>query len=101
MECDQRVGNDASADEVFLDDSFEDGRIARAVPRALWIDDRDRPALTDPEAVGFGSESAALLRQAELFEPALEKLPRLQTALLLAAFGRRLIAAEKDVSSRD
>ena len=90
-----------SCDEMLLNDSLEHGRVARGVPRALRIDDGDRSAFTDSQAVGFRSENASLLGQTELFEAALEELPRGQSALLVAALRCRLIAAEKDVAACD
>ena len=68
---------------MFLDDLFEHRRIARRVPHALGIDDGDRSALADAQAVGFRSENAALLGEAELLQPALEEFPRRETALFL------------------
>src|SRR5436190_5847459 len=94
------VANDTAGDQVFLDDPFEHRRIARRVPHALGIDDGDRSALADAQAVGFRSENAALLGEAELLQPALEEFPRRETALFLAAFRIRLIAAEEDVTPR-
>src|SRR5438067_9763577 len=85
---------------MFLDDLFEHRGIARRVPHALGIDDGDRSALADAQAVGFRSENAALLGEAELLQPTLEEFPRRQTALFLAAFRIRLIAAEEDVTPR-
>jgi hypothetical protein len=57
---DQRVLNDASGDEMLLDDPLEDRRIALPVPRALWIHDGDRSAFADAQAVHFGAKNAAL-----------------------------------------
>src|ERR1051326_1333293 len=93
--------HDTSADEMFLDDPFENGRIASGVPRALGIDDRDRSAFADAQAVRLRPQDAALLRQSELFEPPFQKIPCRKSALLLAAFRVRLIAAEKDVAPRN
>src|SRR6266478_3738792 len=46
---DQRILDDASADEVFLDNPLEDGRVAASVPGALGIDHGNRSAFADPE----------------------------------------------------
>src|SRR4051794_35357613 len=86
---------------MLLDDPFKDWWIARAVPRAFGIDDRDRSPFADTEAVGLGAEDAALFRQAKLLQPALEEVPGRQTAILVAALRIRLNAAEKDVTPRD
>src|SRR4051794_20716588 len=101
MPGDERISHDAPGDEMLLDDPLEDGRIALRVPRAFGVDDRDRSAFADAQAVGLGAEDAALLRQTELLQPPLEKLPRGEAAVFLAALRVRLIAAEEDVPPRD
>src|SRR5206468_7635445 len=75
-------------------------RIARLVPRPFRINERDRTALTDAQAVRLGTQNTALFRQPELLQPALEKVPRGKTALFLAAFRGGLIAAEENVAPR-
>ena len=97
----QRIGDDSTAHEVFLDDPFEDRRIAGTVPCAFRIDDRDRPAFADAQTVGFRSKDAALFRETQLLEPPLEKIPRRKSAFLVAAFRCCLIATQEDVPSRD
>src|SRR3954447_8298211 len=90
-----------AADEVLLDDPLEHRRIAPRVPRALRIDDRDRSAFADPQAVGLAAKNAALLRQPELLEPSLQVVPGREPPLLVATLRLRLIAAEKDVPPGD
>jgi hypothetical protein len=97
----QRVFDDAPADQMFLDDPLEDRRIALAVPSALRIDDGDRPAFADAKAVRLGAQDSALLGQPELFETRFQKVPRGKAAILVAAFRLRLIAAEKDMPARN
>src|SRR5947209_5757545 len=63
---DQRLGHEAAGDEVLLNDPLEDWRIAPGVPRAFRIDDRDRSAFANAQAVGLRAENAALLGQTEL-----------------------------------
>jgi hypothetical protein len=94
---DERGFDDVAGDQMFLDDPFEHRRIALAVPRAFRVHDRNRAAFTDAEAVGFRTQDASLLRQAELFEATLKKIPGDQAALLLAAFRLGLIAAQENV----
>src|SRR3954462_2654019 len=98
---DQCIFDDLAADEVLLNDPFEDRRIARRVPRAFRIDDGDRTAFADAEAVRFAAQDAALLGQAERLQARLEVVPRGQSAFLVAALRLRLIAAQKDVPLRD
>src|SRR5438128_1955489 len=95
------VGDDSAADEMFLNDALENRRIARPVPGTFGIDDGNRSALADPQAIRLGSEDAALLGEAELLQPPLEKIPRGKAAVLLATLRVRLIAAQKDVPPRD
>src|SRR5688572_19548220 len=97
---DETFADGAASDEVFLDDLFEDWRVALAVPRSFRIDHRNRPAFADSQAIRFRTQDTALLREAELLQPALQELPRRHSPLLLAAFGRRLLAAEKNVAPR-
>src|SRR5262249_23056718 len=90
-----------AADQVLLDDPLEHRRIAAAIPRALGIDERNRSAFADAQAVGLRAQDPALSRQTEFLQPPLQKLPRLESARLLAALRRRLIAAQEDVPPRD
>src|SRR3977135_898963 len=99
MPRDERIVDDAAGDQMFLDDPLEHRRIAVRVPRAFGIDDGDRAAFADAKTVRFRPQNAALLGKTELLEPALEKVPRGQDAIFLAAFRVRLIAAEKDVAT--
>jgi acetyl esterase/lipase len=91
--------NRTAANQVFLDDLFQDGRVARGVPRAFGVDDRDRPAFANSQAVGLRAQDAALLRQPELLQSAFQELPRRKPAFLLTAFRRGLIATEKNVAA--
>ena len=84
---------------MFLNDALEDRRIARPVPRAFGIHDGDGAALADAKAIHLAAQDAALLRQSELLQAALEKLPRRETAILITAFRVRLVAAQKDVAA--
>src|SRR5262245_45667813 len=94
---DQILGNDASADQMLLNDALEHRRIALAVPRAFGVDDSDRSAFADAKAVRFRSQNSTLLGEVELFQPALQKLPGREPSSLLRALRDGLIAAEEDV----
>src|SRR6476660_10503635 len=96
---DDRVADRLAADQVFLDDPLEDRRIALAVPGAFRVDNDNRPAFADPQAVGFGAENAALLGEPQLFEARLQKLPCDQAAVQVAALGLGLIAAQKNMAA--
>ena len=101
MRLDQMLGDHAAGDQMLLNNPFEHGRIALAVPGAFRVHDRNRTTLADAEAVGFGAKDAALLGELQLFETPLQKRPCGEAALLLAALGFGLIAAEKNMAPRD
>src|SRR5438034_7440873 len=100
MDGNELVFDDAAGDEVFLNDALEDRRIAFAIPGALGIHDGDRTAFADAETVRLRAQNSTLLGQAELLETPLQKIPRREPAILLAAFRRGLIAAKKNVATR-
>jgi len=52
------------SDKMLLNDLLQHGRITLAVPRSLRIDDGDRTASTNPQAIGFRPQNASLLAQA-------------------------------------
>jgi hypothetical protein len=58
---DQQILNDATSNEMLLDDPFEGRRIALPIPRAFGIDDSDRPAFADSKAVGLAAKDPPLL----------------------------------------
>src|SRR3954447_16231674 len=95
------VADPTTADQMFLDDPLEDWRIALAVPGAFRIDDGNRPAFADAQAVGFGSENAALLGQPQFLEARLQELPSDQATMQVAALRLGLVAAEQNVAPRD
>src|SRR4029079_3207818 len=101
MPGDEELAHDLSLEEVLLDDPFEHRRIAFPVPRALGIDDRNRPAFADPQAVGLRAEDAALIGEPQFLEAALQIVPGREPARLVATLRRGLIAAEEDVAPGD
>src|SRR5262249_12029080 len=98
---DQKLANGLPANQMLLDDALQHWRVAPRVPRAFRIDDGDRSAFADAQAVRLCPQGAALLRQTELLQAALEEVPRCEAAILLAALRVGLIAAEKNVTPRD
>src|ERR1019366_5960154 len=78
------------ADEVLLDDPLEDGRVARAIPHSLGIDDGDGAAGADPQAVRLVPLHAAARREAELFQARLQEGPRGVRAIPAGALWLRL-----------
>ena len=97
---DQVRCDEGASDQVLLNDPLEHRRIALAIPRAFGIHHGDGTTLADAKAIHLAAQDAALFREAELSQAALEEFPRCEPTLLLAAFRRRLIAAEKDVPPR-
>ena len=97
---DQIVRDDALADQMLDDDPLEHRRIALAVPRSFRVDDRDRTTFADAQAVGLRPQNAALFGEVKFLQTALEKIPRRKAAILLAALGCGLIAAEENMSPR-
>jgi hypothetical protein len=94
----QVIGDDASTDQVFLDDSLEHGRFTAAVPRAFGIDNRNWAARANPQAIRLGAKHTALAGQVQFGQSRLQILPSFQRPLLVAALGDRLVAAEEDVA---
>ena len=99
MASDDELFDWISLDEVFGDDSFEDFDSTGMVPDSLGIDDGDRASLADSETVCLGSVDSPLLRQIQLLEAALEKLPGFESDFLITTFWFCLVATEEDVSS--
>ena len=100
MRFDEVVLDNLTANQMFLNDPFEHRRVAGPIPGALRIDDSDRSAFADPQAVGFCAEDSALFRQSQLFQSPLEIVPCFEATRLLAALRRRLIGAQEDVTPR-
>ena len=101
MRLDQMLGDHAPLDQMLLNDAFEHRRITVTVPSPFRVHDRDGTTLADAEAVGFSAKDAALFGELQLLEAPLQKIPCGKAARLVAAFGLRLITAEKDVAARD
>src|SRR4051812_13016369 len=83
---DEEFLDDAAADEMLLDDPLEHRRIAPAVPRTFRIDDGDRSALANLQAVHFRSQNAALVGESKLLQTFLQEIPRGYAGRLVAAF---------------
>ena len=85
---------------MLVDDAFENGRIAASIPSTFRIDDRDRTAFADAQAVCLRPKDAAGFGQAQLLEALLQKFPCFDRSLAIAAFRVRLIGAQKDMPPR-
>src|SRR5262245_31655318 len=86
---------------MLLDDPLERGRITLAIPGAFRIDDGNRTAFADAQAVGLGAQDPALVGEPEFLQPPLEVIPRDGAALHVAALRLGLLGAEKDVTAGD
>src|ERR1035437_877487 len=53
--CEGKFLHDFSADQMFLDDAFQNFRRAGVIPDAFGINDSDWPLRADAEAVGLGA----------------------------------------------
>lgn len=99
--AEQVLGHEFAGDQMALHDLLEHLRVAAAVPRALGVDDGDRTARADAQAVRLGALHAADLGQAEFLEARLQELPRRDAARAVAALGVRRVGAEEDVPAGD
>ena len=99
MVGDQVLRDQLTIDEMLADNSLENRGIAVVIPRAFGIDDGDRSTLADAKTIRLGPQHAAPIRQAQLFQPSLQKPPGFIAPFAVAAFRLRLIAAEEDVPS--
>ena len=100
MHFDEVVVHDLSANQMLLNDAFKHRRIAGSIPRAFRIDDRDRTALADPQAIGFRAQDSAVFRQSQFLQPVFEISPCFEAARLVAALRRRLIGAQENMTTR-
>ena len=101
MRGNQIFVDDPPGNQVFLNDALQYRRIALAVPRTFRVNDCNRPTFADAETVGFRAKDAALLGELQLFETPLQEIPCGKAALFVTALGVGLIAAEKDMATRD
>lgn len=86
-------------EEMLLQDGLQDLRRAVPVPGALGIDDCDRAAGADLEAIGLGPRHQGFgPHQSEFLQASLEEFPGLKTRLGDAALGLAGSAAEQDVA---
>ena len=88
-----------TADEVLLQDAFEDFGSGRVIPDAVGIDHGDGSVLANPQAVGLGAINAAVRPgQLSLGESLLEVIPGGPGDFGRSAFGLGLFRAEENVA---
>lgn len=91
-------GDGPAADEVFLDDPFEDLRGAAGVPGAFGVDDGNRATGADLETVDLGPGDEGLgTDEPEFLESAFQEIPGRLADVGLAALGLGGRAAEEQV----
>src|SRR6478672_7549981 len=85
---------------MFLDNPLNHVWRGAVVPNTIGIHHQNRPLLTNPQTVGLGAKdvrgSSPSFRdnwsvKFQLFQSPLQVVPSLQTQLLIAALGHRLI----------
>jgi hypothetical protein len=91
----------AAGDEVFLDDAFEVCRGAGVIPHAFGVNHCNRALRADAQAIRLGARDAAVVGHAEFLQPLFEKLPRNHAGFMRAAFGFRLVRAQKNMAADD
>jgi hypothetical protein len=69
--------NRYAGDQMLLNDPLEHRRVTAAIPRPFGIDDGDGAAFANAQTVCLRAQDTTGLRQPELFEPLLQKFPRL------------------------
>src|SRR5690606_33695580 len=72
--------------------------VAGVVPDPFGVDDRDRAAGANLQAVGLRAEDAAVAGELKFLEAALEVFPSLESRLLVDALRLRLVGAEEQVT---
>lgn len=89
--------NDASRNEVFLDNPLQHVGRARVIPDALGINHCDRATCTHAKAVRFGPVNG--IGQAQFLKAAFEVVPGAQAKIELATLRVGLIRAKQDMAT--
>lgn len=97
---DQVIPDNPAANQMLLNDSFEDRWIALRVPGTFGINDRNGSAFTDPKAVGFAAINPSLLGKTEPLQALLEVFPRHEGTVFRTALRLGLITAQENVPTR-
>ena len=91
--------NRVSFNEVFVNDAFHHLGSCLVVPHAFGIDDRDRPLLTDSQAVRLCTINTGLSPlEAQFRKSFLQETPRLIGFIPRCAFWRRLVCTKKNMT---
>src|SRR5579872_373713 len=99
IDCKHVFAYGLSADQVLLNNPLDYRRRTGMIPDAIRIDDRDRPLLTDAEAIRLGPVNAILaLREPRFGQALLQMVPGGAALLAGRALRLRLVGAEEDVA---
>jgi hypothetical protein len=84
-----------SANQMLLDDAFEDLWRAGPIPDAVRINDRDRTLSANLQAIGLGAIYATRTGQAQFSQAFLEIIPRLEACVFRRAIWLGLVTAQE------
>jgi len=89
------------ADQMFLDDAFQNLRCATVIPDAFRIDHGNRAARADAQAARLGAiHQRVRADEIQFLQARLQKIPRPEGLFARAAFGFIRIHAEKNVAAK-
>jgi hypothetical protein len=94
------IDDGLATNEMLLDDSLQNRRIALAIPRAFRVDDGDGAGLAHAKAVGLGAQYA-VIGEPQFDQTPLQVVPRHNRPIPIAAFRLGLVAAEENVAPGD
>ena len=87
-----------AADEVFIDDPFQDCGRRRAIPDTFRVDHCDRTLLADPETVCLRTVNTSFrVSQPQFSEPLLQIIPGQVRRISGSTLRLRLVGTEKDM----
>src|SRR5213593_1891779 len=86
-------------DEMFLNDALEHCGSHRVIPRALWINHRNRSLVTDAKAIRLRTINGVFRsRESQFLQSLFQVIPRSEAFFFRGAFRLRLIRAQENVT---
>lgn len=97
------IRHDLIADEMFLNDSFDDFGSCGFIPNAVGVDHHNWALVADAEAIGFGAKDAAGaigrgLIESEVLEAFFQVIPGDETRGFVATKRFGLVGADENVA---
>jgi len=93
--------DDFPVNQMLLNDAFQNFRRATVIPHAFRINDGDRPARADTQAIDLGAiDQRRRPGQAQFLEPVFQKFPRGDGLFARTTFRLGRIGAQKDVPAK-